>query len=203
MPSLSTDYAGFRAETARLMTLLSSTTGLAPGHRKFMAEIALLRLAILVENSMKSIFCKLSCGAMFINGAMPLLLAQQRNIPNAVNAMQNFGRPKFRHSLPWNDGAEIRKNIQFIIDPTDQCHQHLKNHAGLLTEIRWIRNHIAHRNDNSRANFVKLILRYYGAKVPGVTCGNLLVSPRVSPNRPLLETHIVQANVMMKDIVRG
>ena len=117
--------------------------------------------------------------------------------------MQNLNRPKFRYSLPWNDGGEIRDNIQFLIDPTDQCHQELRNYAGFLTEIRWTRNHIAHRNDNSRANFVKLIRRYYGAKVPGITCGNLLVSPRASPRRPLIETHIITANVMMKDIVRA
>jgi hypothetical protein len=203
MPSLVNDYAGFRSETARLTALLVSTSNLGPAHRKFIAEIALLRLAILIENSMKSVFCKLSCGATFINGSTPTLLARQRNIPMALAAMQKLNRPKFRYGLPWNDGAEIRDNIQFIIDPADQCHQDLKNYAGFLTEIRWIRNHIAHRNDNSRANFVKLIRRYYGAKVPGVTCGNLLVSPRVSKTRPLLETHIITANVMMKDIVRG
>ncbi len=117
--------------------------------------------------------------------------------------MQRLKRPKIRYNLPWNDGAEIRDNIQFVIDPTDACHQELKNYASYLTEIRWIRNHIAHRNDNSRVNFIKLIRRYYGAKVPGVTCGNLLLSPRVSPTRPLLERHIVTANVMIKDIVRA
>lgn len=117
--------------------------------------------------------------------------------------MQNFNRTKFRYSLPWNDGAEIRESIRFVIDPADRCHQELRNHAGFLTEIRWIRNHITHRNDNTRANFVKLIRRYYGARVPGVTCGNLLVSPRVSPARPLIETHIATVNVMMKDIVQA
>jgi hypothetical protein len=203
MPSLADDYTAFRAETTRLSGLLASTSALAPAHRKFIAEIALHRLAILIENSMKSVFCKLSCGATYMNGAPPIVLARQRNIPAAANAMQNLNRLKFRYSLPWNDGGEIKDNIQFLIDPTDQCHQELRNYAGFLTEIRWTRNHIAHRNDNSRANFVKLIRRYYGAQVPGVTCGNLLVSPRVSPRRPLIETHIITANVMMKDIVRA
>jgi hypothetical protein len=121
----------------------------------------------------------------------------------AIAAIQNFGRTKFRYSLPWNDGAEIRENIRYLIDPTDQCHADLITHASFLTDVRWIRNHIAHRNDRSRANFVKLIRRYYGARVPGITCGNLLVSPRVSPGRPLLERYIISANVMIKDIVRG
>jgi hypothetical protein len=203
MPSLVGDYAEFRAETTRLTALLASTAELGPKHRKYIAEVALLRLAILIENSLKAIFCKLSCGANYIDGSAPTLLAQQRNTPAAISAMQNHGRAKFRYGLPWNDGGEIRENIRFLIDPADRCHADLITHASFLTDIRYIRNHIAHRNDNSRTNFVKLVRRYYGAKVPGVTCGNLLVSPRVSPDRPLLETYIITANVMMKDIVRG
>ena len=203
MPSLLGDYTAYKAETSRLSGLIASTTALSPAHRKFIAEIALLRLAILIENSMKSFFCKLSCGATYINGNAPLLLAPQRSTPAAILAMQNHNRPKLRYNLPWNDGAEIRDNIQFIIDPADRCHQELKKYAAFLTEIRWIRNHVAHRNDKSRANFVKLVRRYYGANVPGVRCGNLLVSPRVSPARPLLETHIITANVMMGDIAGG
>jgi hypothetical protein len=203
MPSLVNDYANFRAETARLTALLASTLNLAPKHRKYIAEIALIRLAILIENTMKSVFCKLSCGAAYMDGAAPALLARQRNIPSAVQAMHNHGRPRYRGSLPWNDGSEIRENIRFLIDPADRCHADLIRYASYLTDIRYIRNHIAHRNENSRANFAKLIRRYYGAKVPGVTCGNMLLSPRVSPTRPLLVTHILTANVMIKDIVRA
>ncbi len=202
MPSLAPEIADFRAETTRLSALLASTVNLDPRHRKFIAEIALLRLAILIENSLKSVFCKLICGATYIDGSAPALLAQQRNIPTAIVAMQNHGRPKLRYGLPWNDGGEIRENIKFLIDPSDRCHADLVRYASFLTDIRYIRNHIAHRNDNSRANFSKLVRRYYGAPAPGVTCGNLLVSPRVSPTRPLLETHIITANVMMKDLVR-
>ena len=203
MPSLTNDYHSFVSETNRIAGLLTSASALAPTHRKFIAEIALLRLSILIENSMKSVFCKLSCGATYIDGRSPTILAPQRNLPIAISAMQNLNRSKHRHTLPWNDGAEIRKNIEYIIDPSDGCHQHLKNYASFLIEIRWIRNHIAHKNDGTRRNFVKLIQRYYGAKVPGITCGNLLVSRRVSPTRPLLECYIITAKIMMKDIVRA
>ncbi len=204
MPSIHGDYADFRAETARLNTLLESTANLAPAHRKYIAEIALLRLAILIENSMKTVFCKLLCGADFIDGTSPILLGPaQRNSTVAVHAMKTHGRPKSKYSLSWNDAAEIRDNIGRLIDSTDGCHAELIKHAGFMTEIRWIRNHIAHRNTGTRANFVKLIRRYYGARVPGVTCGNLLVSPRVSAQRPLIATHIIKANVMIRDLVRG
>ena len=202
MPSLADDCTNFKKEIVRLTGILQSTSSLVSSHRKFIAEIALIRLSILIENTMKSVFCKLACGATYIDGSMPIILAQQRNIPAAITAMQRLKRPKLRYSLPWNDGSEIRDNIRYLIDPTDQCHQLLKNYASFLTEIRYIRNHIVHRNANSRANFVKLIWKYYGAKIPGVTCGNLLMSPRVSPKRPLLAAHLITANVMLRDIAR-
>jgi hypothetical protein len=203
MPTLSGDYNSFRNESTRLANLLASTVTLAPAHRKLVAEIALLRLAILIENSMKQVFCKLICGALYIDGTVPALLLPQRNIPAALSAMQTFSRKKKRYRLPWNDGAEIRDNVTHLIGRTDPCYLRLVTYAAFLTEIRYIRNHIAHRNENSRANFVKLIRKYYGASVPGVTCGNLLVSPRVSPRRPLIETYIILANIMMKEIVQA
>lgn len=203
MPSLVVDHAVFTKETARLAAVLQSTSSLAPGHRKFIAEIALIRLSVLIENTMRSVFCKLACGATYLDGSKPTILAQQRNIPTALGAMRKLNRSRPRNNLPWNDGSEIRENIQFLIDPNDQCHWSLKNHAPILTEIRYVRNHIAHRNAKSRTNFVKLIRKYYGAKVPGVTCGNLLVSPRVSAARPLLAVYLITANVMLKDIIRA
>ena len=202
MPSLVDDCSIFMKETARLTDILHSTSSLAPTHRKFIAEIALIRLSILIENTMRLVFCKLACGAEYIDGSMPILLVQLRNIPAAITAMRNLNRPNPRYNLRWNGGSEIRDNIQFLIDPADQCHQVLKNYASFLTEIRYVRNHIAHRNHNSRADFVKLIKKYYGARVPGVTCGNLLVSQRVSPKRPLLTAYLITANVMLKDVAR-
>jgi hypothetical protein len=201
MPSLSGDYQDFRVETDRLTRLLASTTSLAPPHRKFIAEIALLRLAILIENNLKLAFCKLICGALYLDGTGPILQARQRNIPSAITAMQTLNRPRARQ-LPWNDGREIRDNIEHVIDKSDPCVQQMRNYAAFLTEIRYIRNHIAHRNDHSRANFATLVRKYYGARVPGITCGNLLLTPRTG-QPPLLERHIASARTMMKDLVRA
>jgi hypothetical protein len=201
MPSLTADYAGFRAECDRLTNLLRSTGPLDPAHRKFIAEIALLRLAILIESSMYIACCKLACGASYLDGTLPNLLVQQRNIPAAVASMQTLNRVKF-HQLRWNEGARIRTNIEHVIHARDPIVSHLRNYAWLLTEIRYVRNHIAHRNEGTRTNYVKVIRKYYGASVRGITCGNLLVSPRVS-TPPLLEGHIARTRVMLKDVFRA
>jgi hypothetical protein len=202
MPSLVGDYSDFQYQTSRLTALLASTAALAPVHRKVIAEITLLRLAILIENNLKLIFCKLACGAVYLDGSAPrLLAAAQKNIPAAVTAMQKLNRTRPR-PLPWNDGKEIRDNIVHVIDGLDPCVQHMKNYAAFLTEVRYLRNHIAHRNSNSRANFVKLVRKYYGARVPGVTCGNLLLTPRIG-KPPLLERHVASARIMIRDLVRA
>ncbi|OWK19717.1 hypothetical protein AJ88_39025 [Mesorhizobium amorphae CCBAU 01583] len=196
------DYAAFRLETDRLNALMQSTVSLSPAHRKFIAEIACLRLAILMENTIHLVCCKIVCGAPYLDGTAPAVLAVQRNIPKAVEAMQTFNRGGVFHKLKWNEGAGIRDNLAFLIDPADPIIGHLRNYGAFLTEVRYIRNHIAHRNDGTRKNFVKLIRRYYGARVRGVTVGNLLVSPRVA-TPPLLMGHIARARVMMKDLARA
>lgn len=201
MPSLVGDYATFQAETDRLRALLASTNALAPVHRKHIAEIALLRLAILIENTMRSFCTKMVCGASYIDGTAPALLSKQNNGSQAVHAMRFQNRPN-PINLKWNEGKALRANIEKLIDAVDPVYGHLINHASFLTDVRYIRNHIAHRNSDSRKNYVKVVRRYYGANVRGVTVGNLLISPKLS-TPPILETHIITSRVMMKDLMRG
>ena len=52
------------------------------------------------------------------------------------------------------------------LDPAEHCITVDRNFGTLFTDIRYLRNHIAHRNDGSRSNFRKLVRRYYGANVP-------------------------------------
>jgi hypothetical protein len=85
----------------------------------------------------------------------------------------------------------------------DHCISVMLNYGSFLTDMRYIRNHIAHRNDSTRDNFRTLVRRYYGATPPGITSGVLLLSPRVSRPRPLIEIHILSARILIKDSVKG
>jgi hypothetical protein len=201
MPSFAGDYAAFQAETNKLRQLIASTGGLEPAHRKYIAEIALLRLAILVENTLHSFETKLVCGAPYLDGQFPILLARQRNRPRAVDAMRTFNRAR-PIKLKWNDGARLRTNIENLVDAADPVFGHFVNHASFLTDVRYIRNHIAHQNAGTRRNYVTITRRLYGATVRGVTVGTILLSPRLS-TPPLLETYLITARVMMRDLMRG
>jgi hypothetical protein len=201
MARLYPEYWRFYEETDRLLALLGSVTTLGAAHRKVVAEIVHLRLAILLENHMKIIFAKLCCGTPYVDGSMPNLLARQTSAAAAVNAMRTLNRPK-PISLIWNDGPSIRDSVVHILDPAEHCITVVRNFGSFFTDMRYVRNHIAHRNDGSRSNFRKLVRRYYGANVPGITSGILLLSPRVS-TPPLIEVLIRTSRTLIKDVLKA
>ena len=201
MPSIQKEYAEFRRETDRLLALLRSVSGLTPSHRKVIAEIALLRLSILLENKLKLIVCKLCCGAKYLDGSDPLLSFQQRSMKAAILSMQTFNRAKFRHPI-WNDGKEIRENVCHLIKGTDHCISTMILYAPFLSEVRYIRNHIAHHNETSRRNYKNVVKKHYGAFCHAVTCGTLLLSERAS-RPPLLEKYLITSRVLMKDFTKS
>jgi hypothetical protein len=199
--SLNTDYKAFLVETDRLLSLSRSLTGIQTEHRKLIAEIILIRLSILLETHLKLVISKLACGVRYLDGSAPMNLVVQSSMASAVKAMTTLNRKKPRYPI-WNDGKEIRENIVHLVDATDHCMKVLINYAPLLTEVRYVRNHIAHRNDGTRKNFRAIVQKYYGAYVSTVTCGILLLSERASiPS--LLESHILATRVMLKDLTRA
>ena len=202
MARLNPEYNTFFEETDRLLALLSSCSNMAALHRKLIAEIVHLRLAILLENHMKTIFAKLCCGAAYIDGTAPLLLlAPRKSASAAVSAMQILNRAK-PFQLSWNDGPKIRNGVQHLLDPRDHSISVVRNFGAHFTEMRFIRNHIAHKNEGTRTNFRKLVRSYYGANVPGITSGILLLSPKVS-QPSLIEVHIRTSRTLIKDILKA
>jgi hypothetical protein len=119
MARLDPEYRTFYEETGRLLALLGSISTLGAMHRKVIAEIVHLRLAILLENHMKIIFSKLCCGTPYIDGSVPNLLARQTSAAAAISAMRTLNRPK-PINLSWNDGPSIRDSVVHILDPSDR-----------------------------------------------------------------------------------
>jgi hypothetical protein len=139
---------------------------------------------------------------MYLDGTAPVLQgATQRSIAAAYAAIKTFRRGK-DYTPSWNDGPSIRKGVEYLIDPNDHCIRTLLNYGTFLTDMRYVRNHIAHRNDGTRRNFRKLLVRYYGAVPYGINSGTLLLSERVS-RPPLIEVHIRTARVLIRELVKA
>jgi hypothetical protein len=200
MVRLQTDYDLFSRQSNRLLSLVRSLHLLPAEHQKLVAEIAMMRLFVLFEIAVESICCKLCCGANYLDGSAPSVVVQQRTVATALHSIENFRRSRARRAR-WNDGGEIRENLSELIDQNDHCVNVFQNYASLITEMRYVRNRIAHGSASARGNFRKIVLKYYGAKCRGITVGTMLLSARVS--RPgLIEVYIRSCRVLMSDLVK-
>lgn len=201
MPTLRRDYREFMEQTDRLIDLLHHVGNLEPYYRKLISDIILIRLFFSMENTVKSVFSKIACGALYLDGSAPQLLHQERSARSAVYAMENLSRRKPRR-LRWTEGSEIRKNVQHVIDSADHCCQIVTIYASFITEIRIVRNHVAHRNDSTRRRFRNVVRRHYGGFRRGVNTGTLLTSTRIN-DPPLIEAYVHGSRALMKDLTKA
>ena len=200
--SLSVDLKQFYSQTTQLNSLIPSLNNLSADHRKLVAEIMMVRLFLMVENTIQSACGKLLCGAPYLDTTTPLLLVLARSSVDAFDLMRNHGRTKAKRSLNWTQSSEIRDNLRYTMDQNDSIFQAISNYGTLLTDMRYIRNHIAHKSSGSLENFQKLIRKHYGGLKRGVTPGLLLLTQALGPP-VLIEQYILSSRVMIKSLVRG
>lgn len=201
MPKARTDLDLFLKDTDRLIDILNNIKIINPYYRKLVCELIFVRLFFSVENSLQSIFAKLTCGATYLDGTNPVLLHQSGSMKSAVYSMETLGRTK-RRNLRWTEGAEIRKNVMHVIDSRDNCYRVVVTYSPLITELRYVRNHIAHQNESTRRHFRKVVRSYYGGYKRGVNAGTLLTSQRIS-TPPLIESYIRTTRVFIRDLTRA
>jgi hypothetical protein len=200
MPQVSVDYRTSSAEIDKLLSLHRGTFLLAAGHRKLIAEIALLRLFDILQNTFKSISCKLLCGANYVDGTRPVVIAASGSMRGAAQMMESFSRQKHR-TLNWSKTAEIKENLRFVLDPRDHLVRVLDQNGAIIDEIRRVRNRIAHNNATSRSNYRLVVQRHYGAYLNSLTPGSLLLSPRQTP--ALMEQYLIRSRILIKGLVKA
>ena len=201
MPSLELDYRTYDSETSRLLSLCSTLESLSAHHQKLVAEIALLRLFSLFENLVASTCAKVASGAKYLDGTAPFLrVSAARSRQNALALFRTHGRSNPRSQLRWTKASEIKKNVRFVIDCTDNMVRVIDQNGSLIDEIRRVRNRVAHNNSRSRENYRQVVRKHYGAYLNHVTPGMLLLAPRISPC--LLVQYISKTRIVAKDIVK-
>lgn len=200
MVSLSTTYKEVYDDINRLLDLHSNIGGLEPKYSKLVAEIELLRLFDMLVDVIASAAIKIVCGAFYVDGSQPSVLLHSRSRTSALQNMMTAGRPKPR-ILRWTEVDEIKKNLTYVLDPSEHFINILDSHALLINEMRIIRNRIAHNNEASRRNYKKVILRYYGAELNPISPGILLLSPRQKP--PLITKYFMQSRALIKTLLKA
>ena len=161
----------------------------------------MVRLFLLAENTVASVSAKILCGARYLDGSAPRSIVTAASMPNARILMKQHGRRRQKHRLLWTQAREIVDNLKYTLDPQDPLFAAVGNHGAAITEMRYVRNHIVHRNSGTLVNFRKVVRSFYGGLRQGVTPGLLLMTDAFGP-QTLLEKYIVYAQVFVKDLVR-
>lgn len=188
-------------EANKLLRIHSHLSVLPPRFAKLVAEIIILRVFDLLENSFKSITIKLQCGALYFDGTSANVTVAARSADGAIKNMINYGRTKPRYQLRWSSVSEIKRNLEFVLQPTDHALQILDYNSTFIDEFRRVRNRVAHNNVKSRKEFQIIVRRYYGATLNFVTPGTLLLTDRWHPQ--ILVKYIQGTKILVKELVKG
>jgi hypothetical protein len=77
----------------------------------------------------------------------------------------------------------------------------LLGHGIFVTDLRKLRNHIAHGNQGTHKAFQDVVSNRYGVRIPGMTPATLLLSPRFRPI--LLEEYCLSTRAVLKAAAKG
>lgn len=182
---------------------MTSITALEPSRQSLIYELTHLRLFSLIELHLQSITTKLLCNASYVDGVSPTLFHKSPNARQAMSNMRSFARAK---SLPainirWNDVVRIEENVQHLLDTNDNLLVELRKYVTEIDHMRRIRNHIAHKNQDTRKKFKPVVAYHYGAYANSVTPGLLLISPRRNPC--LMRQYLATARIIIKDVTKS
>ena len=101
----------------------------------------------------------------------------------------------------WTTSKQIRGTLIWTLDPADPFFETVKIHAANLTEMRFVRNHIAHGSEGTRVNFRNVIRGHYGGLKRGLTPGVFLLSPPTGATTNLVR-YLRYCRAAVRDIVR-
>ncbi|HEY5074081.1 MAG TPA: hypothetical protein VII34_05240 [Pyrinomonadaceae bacterium] len=160
-----------------------------------------MRVFGLLERTIESITVKILCSAQYVDASAPLVMIPAYSALEARYNMTSIGRIKPLLYLKWTRVSEIKKNVIHLVDPTDPFISTLDLYNASLEEMRFVRNHIAHRTSSTRARFKPVVKQYYGAYLNSITPGTLLLSQRWAPS--LIDVYIGTATILIRDLVRS
>ena len=123
------------------------------------------------------------CGFRYCDGSAATLIRPKpiRGLASARTAMQIFNRANPRNELRWSRARDIADNVEMLLGPNEHFVDTLLGHGGFISDLRKVRNHIAHGNDGTHQKFQESVANFYGAKVYGLTPGKMLLSSRFRP----------------------
>lgn len=203
MATLANYAKAVRDQTDEALALADRLSSIENMPRQYIAELLCIRLFALLEITIEDCACRLVSGAVYCDGASPQLSrpSPTHGAERAREAMRIYGRTKPRNKLRWNKSSEIAENLEMLFPRNEHFVATLLGQGAFISDLRKIRNHIAHRNAGTREKFQQVVSAYYGAAIPSMTPGKLLLSPRFRPMK--LETMCRQTRTVLLAAIRG
>jgi hypothetical protein len=196
--------AKVQVETTAALALVSQLTTIETRlPRQYVAELIVVRLFSLFEAIVEDSACRMVCGARYCDGTSPNLLRPRptRSFEQARDAMRKFGRTNQRNELRWNRANEIVSNLENLFSRNEHFVATLLGHGIFISDLRKVRNHIAHGTKDTYQDFQAVVSNLYGARVPGLTPGKILLSSRFKPI--LVERFCRQTHTILSAALRG
>lgn len=152
-----------RKEISQLRSVLADMPVTAPS-RYALAEIALIRLAGVLERSIAELAYKVACGAEYGDGGREECVVTCRSLDHARQLMlsENGQKDPPRQFLKWTRAAYIAESVKSVIPNDGHFLTVCRNFGPNISEIFEIRHYIAHRNASSRRGYMKWVRQMYG-----------------------------------------
>ena len=200
-PNLSVTVREATAAIARLENFRADSRTLSAMHQHLIAELLMLRLFAILEFSIENLACKLVAGATYLNGDPPNRLVLARSLQAARSAMETHDRINGKITLRWTSSRDIRKSTSTVLCGTDPFLNNTSRHAHILTEMRKVRNYLAHKSASSRKGYREVLRSIYGANRL-VRVESFLTSPRRhSPTK--IDQYLASTRVIISDLAMG
>lgn len=200
LPSIAVTYNNTIRDIVILENYRRDSLNLEPKFQHFIAEIILLRLFSILENTLMETAQKIACQAPYRNGTVPTLMLICRSSIDANYQFANYNRTKPQNTK-WTMARFVNDTIKKVIPPTEPYRVNINNHALTINELRVVRNHIAHRTSSTLNEYKGIINTVFGAKLniqPGayLTSTKRLTSPKI-------DFYIRAVRIIVHDITNG
>ena len=203
MPKLENQAIRVRRVTDAALNLVGEFHLVTPLPRKYVAELLVVRLFSLFESVVEEVACRMVCGAVYCDGS-PVVLQRERpcrGLDHARSAMKTFNRRQPKNELRWGKASDIAENLEMLFPRTEHFIATVLGHGIFISDLRKVRNHIAHGSQGTHKAFQDVVANRYGVRIPGISPAAMLLSPRFKPL--LIEQYCIQTRAILKAVIRA
>lgn len=200
-PSITAVYNKAILSLSRIKKSMQESQSLPASMQGFVAEILMLRLFSILEESVRETACRVACGVAYRNGAIAAPIRRCNNLNDALNQFKTYNRRRPLQCLRFTNVSQTNDSVKYVISNREPFLVKLSLHSADFDEMRKVRNHIAHRYKNTYQDYKRIIIHRYGAYIRQ-TPGVFLISTARS-TRSKIEEYYIKIKVIINDITNG